>query len=624
MSWYIWWAVAAAVLLTSWVCAGILSQVRYKRERLLTPSKFLFAGTFLSSVLSLLPIYGETFSGPASWIKWGEAVLLSVQHSIRLFALDGDYMDVIESEGLAHAPEMAQTMFSGLGAVLYTLAPLLTFGFILSFFKNISAYRQYILSFWKHTHVFSELNEKTLALAESILEKDKKTRKIKFIPSALVVFTDVLETEDEASLDLIEEAKELGALLFSRDLESIKYRRKRTMRRVTFYLISDDEAEKIRHAEAMMNAYDYEGVTLHLFSNDIRSDLLLTTHSVEHMKITRLNDVQSLIYHDLDEHGLRLFRHARQELDGQKVISAVVVGLGKYGIEMVKALSWFCQLDGYRVKIHAFDRDENAADRFADRCPDLMNPLYNGCNTPGEARYEIHIHSGIDAGSYRFVEEFSKIHDVSFIFICLSSDLINLTTSVKIRSLCEQIRYIDGDRKPDIETVIYDETVCNTMSIVWDQGQTQDSPVGITNFKSQPYNIRMIGMLKHFYSIDTLINSDLIEAGLQVHLRWGEAQDFWKYEYNYRSSIAKALHERLRAKAEIHIPGADKPWDERTPDEKLAIGRIEHIRWNAYMRSEGYRYSGSHDKASRNDLGKLHHNLVPVTELSDEDLRKDA
>ena len=64
--------------------------------------------------------------------------------------------------------------------------------------------------------------------------------------------------------------------------------------------------------------------------------------------------------------------------------------------------------------------------------------------------------------------------------------------------------------------------------------------------------------------------------------------------------------------------------DKRTDEEKLAIGLIEHVRWNAYMRTEGYQYSGGQNKSSRNDLGKVHHNLVPVTKLSDDDLKKDA
>ena len=42
----------------------------------------------------------------------------------------------------------------------------------------------------------------------------------------------------------------------------------------------------------------------------------------------------------------------------------------------------------------------------------------------------------------------------------------------------------------------------------------------------------------------------------------------------------------------------------------MDTAEVEHKRWNAYMRTEGYQYSGSTQEISRNDLGKLHHDLV--------------
>ena len=80
---------------------------------------------------------------------------------------------------------------------------------------------------------------------------------------------------------------------------------------------------------------------------------------------------------------------------------------------------------------------------------------------------------------------------------------------------------------------------------------------------------------------------------------------FWKYDYNYTSSIASAIHYKL--KCECNVPGIKKPKELRTEEERQIIRVLEHNRWNAYMRSEGYVYSGSTDSESRNDLAKKHH-----------------
>jgi len=55
-----------------------------------------------------------------------------------------------------------------------------------------------------------------------------------------------------------------------------------------------------------------------------------------------------------------------------------------------------------------------------------------------------------------------------------------------------------------------------------------------------------------------------------------------------------------------------------------SLPELEHKRWNAYMRSEGYVYSGSHDRATRNDRAKLHHDLIPFRALSKEEANKDV
>jgi hypothetical protein len=629
MYWHGWWIGAVAVFGIAVADAIATLFFRYKRKRIITPNRALIFGTWGSGIVMFYPLYLRELEGWGSVADYIKAGVVSIQHAIRLFAFDGEYMDIVDMvNGLE--PEI-QTMYTLFGAILYLIAPVLTVGLILSFFKNLTAYISYLCSFWKDTHVFSELNEKSLALAKSIDDVYNKkgqgeTRRYKFWKKALIVFTDVLDGEDEETLELLEEAKEIGAILFTKDLESIQYRKRYlSVRKVNFYLISDDEEEKIRHAESIMRDYDFsDKIELRLFSDDIRSELLLAAKNVQRIKVIRINDIQSLVYHNLDANGMRLFERSRETAASEKTISAVIVGLGKYGMEMLKALTWFCQMPGYRIKIHAFDADEHAKETVTQMCPELMSDALNGQNIPGEACYDITVHGGMDTNSPAFYEELARITDATYVFVCLGNDEVNLETAIKIRTLCERIQYVGDHHKPDIETVIYDSNIRNTMGVKWTATADDVNPQGVVNFKKQSYDIHMIGDLEHFYCVETLIDSALVEEGKQVHLRWGDEGDFWKFEYNYRSSIAKAIHERLRVKMKLDIPGVSKEWNNRTDEEKLAIGQIEHVRWNAYMRTEGYQYSGSQNKASRNDLGKVHHNLVSVTELSDDDLRKDA
>ena len=147
---------------------------------------------------------------------------------------------------------------------------------------------------------------------------------------------------------------------------------------------------------------------------------------------------------------------------------------------------------------------------------------------------------------------------------------------------------------------------------------------GIKNFKGTPYNIDFIGDLKTSYSEKVVINSTLEAEALKTHMKYSNSieDDFWSFEYNYRSSIASAIHKRARILC--NIPGADKKESDLTSEECETIEKLEHRRWNAYMRSEGYIYSGSNDPKTRNDLAKMHHNLTSFETLDEEDKRKDS
>ncbi len=672
------------VLLASLLTAALGSSLFRKSERNFSLYHLFVVSTLLAGTLFFYPIsFCELGSSVAAQDILAGA-LASLYNTIRLFAIDGDYFGVLASVA-AYAPE-SLAAYRVLGVVLHLLAPILTFGFILSFVKNFSAGCRYFFSPFKEAHIFSELNERSLSLAKSIIAKDKERHPL--FPRVVVVFTDVIDKKEEAQYDLLTESERRGAILFRKDLEGIRFRMRISRRPLNFYLFGEDEREKLRHAISVRRDYDYGGAALYYFSKSAESEHLVSARNeatltrrrernpLDTIRVVRVNDIQSLIYHNLDKNGTRLFYHARER--GDNTINSVIVGLGSYGTEMLKALCWYGQVPGFSLKITAFERDDKAEEHFRQKCPELMEK--NGNTEEGEAHYQLKICGGIDVNTADFYKKLDEVGMPTHIFISLGNDEVNIAAAVAIRS------YLEGKNtpyRPDIETVVYEPEVARTMGMRLQENprdEQDEARIGGASKRGVGYRIHMIGDLDGFYSIDTLLDSALSMAGLRVHLRYSAAEEeiaiidtaekyaekeeaasrrglslrslyrdetkeehearcqnkaamrelekrygasYFMVEYNYRSSITKALHERLRRKLKamgyLEIPGVDKPWGERTEEEKLAIGLVEHVRWNAYMRTEGYCHA-----EVRLEIAKQHPLLRSTKTLTEADLRKDA
>ena len=451
-------------------------------------------------------------------------------------------------------------------------------------------------SYFADLYVFSELNERSLALAMSTGRKGKKHR---------IVFTDVFESEGEVSFELREKARELKAICFKKDIAAINWVAGSSSRRVRFFTMGNNEEENLAQAAQLVNRYGSRAnFELYIFSTGIESEILFSSVSGEGMHIRRVNPVRVRIDHLLHDHGYEIFRRAIPAESGEKVIRAVILGLGGYGTEFLKGLAWLGQMDGYHMEIHVFEQDPHALDKFTAQCPELMAPERNGTREPGEAHYDIRIHSGVDVDGTDFVRQFRELGPVTFAFVSMGGDSVNIRNAVKLRQLSER----KGDH-PEIQAIVY-------------ASEKKASLEKITDYRGHSYDIQFLGDLHSTYSMATIVDSSLYKEALQRHLKWGGEREFWAYEFNFHSSVAAAIHLELRRK--VGIPWAFKGEEELTEEERTALEDLEHRRWNAYMRSEGYCYSGSPDKASRNDLAKLHHDLIPYARLSEEDKRKDS
>ncbi len=587
MNWLLSFIVAIILLVLTVITSYILFKIKYRKERIFNSLNVLVCGVFLSAFVIYLPscneiVGGDTFSG-------AKTVLLSIFNALQLFILEGNFDLVKEStEHLDLWLKAAYTMYV---SVLIVLAPVLSFGVVLSFFRNVFAYIEYWKHFWAEIFVFSELNEKSLALATNLKENNKKR---------VIIFTDVYEKNEESVHELIETARELGVIMFKKDITDIGFGFHCKRKAIQFFAIGENQVENMKQSLQLIEKYkERDNISLYVFATKKENELLLSTVDKGKIKVRRINEVRSLVSRHLYEEGIKIFESAIALNDKEKQISAVVLGMGERGIEMAKALPWFCQMDGYRAYIHLFDKEKDVKSRFCVQCPELMDENHNKkFDTKGEARYSIDVYDDIDVDTMEFREILKKIPRVTYVFVALGDDEINIRVAVELRSWFER----EG-MHPQIDALIRDS-------------EKKKALTGITNHSKQAYNINFVGDIKASYSEKVILDSDVEEVALKRHMKWGKEEDFWKYEYNYRSSVASAIHHKM--KVLCGIPGADQKPEERDEKDRLALRILEHRRWNAYMRTEGYSYG-----EERNNLAKTHHCLVEYEELSEEEQVKD-
>ena len=552
-----------------------LSRSGGRRKHFINPMNSVFFGIFTASVLLFIPIYGNSFGDGAGTVK---TILASIHNTLRMFVLDGEF-NIIEESIQGFMPRLG-TVYSLWAAFLHVFAPVLTFSFVLSFFKNLSAYRKYLFCFKRDAYIFSVLNERVIILAESIRQ---------IHPKAAIVFTDV--KSGSIADEFNKRAADVGAICFKKCIDAVNLTVHSKNAQMVFFMMGDDDSDNTESTLSVIKTYKQRKNTrLYIFSERIETEMLMlpATEGDTEIKVFRVHETQSMVFNLLYQHSI--FANAAETATGEKSISAIIIGMGEVGIELLKALCWCGQMDGYRLIIHIFDKSETAETKFTAECPELM--AYNRADKPGEPYYDITFHSPVDYRTFLFTEQIKKIKNVTSVFISAGTDESNIDIALNIRALLEQ-----AGSYPDIFALVRNPQKAELIS-----------NHGLRNFKNQNFDITVFGDLKSQYSYDSVMRSKLEREALKLHLRWGAESDFYKFEFNYRSSMALAIHAKWRKECNI---------------SEKSLPELEHKRWNAYMRSIGYIYSGCHDKASRNDRAKMHHDLIPFGALNAEEAYKD-
>ncbi len=574
-----------------------------KGNYLLTPFQVFIVGFFICAAMLLYPIYfSDYFFNDVGFVKVFKSILLSIHNAMRLFILDGDFEIIKNTIGDTEKVNFVLgTIYSAYSAVIFVAAPVLTAGVVLSFFKDTSALIKYYTLPKSDIYVMSELNERSVALAEDIItNSDIEGRKI-------VIFADVFEKAEEENFELVAKARRLGAICFKKDITEVGLRTSlKNVKRKLFFL-SDNEDENLKQALVMItrckenvncNTHNTE---FYVFSTSVESEALVNMVDNGNMKVRRVKQSRSLALNTLCNHSI--FDDAI-DCGNVKKISVIIVGLGGYGTELLKAICWCGQMVGYELKIHAFDEGDGEA-HIRSIAPELV--LMNDCKDVNENQYEIVFHNNVDAKSAEFIDEIKSIdavgEQITTVYVTLGDDELNIETAMRLRTQFGRDNMSSNTNIPPIFAVVYSPIKNDIFS----------SNGGLRSFRGTDYGIGFIGSMKERYSLDAIEQRAIEEEGLKCHLKWSNTSDeveenkalYEKYEYYRRSSISEAIHTKFRNGLGIIPNECD------VPNEIIAL--YEHRRWNAYIRAEGYVFG-----LKKDDIAKTHPDLIPYDKLSKE------
>ena len=518
--------------------------------------------------------------------------------------------------------------------LLHLLMPLTAFGTILIYFLKIFGWFRYTLFRGdREIILFSDLTDKTKAYAKRIdtngkllifcNTEDEEKASFDEERSGNMIFTaqseiQLLKQLQKRALTIMEmgENEELN---LQRSVEIIheleKYSGKQTQSAVRqffrkflpdkvveqkiFKLFADDLTDE-----------DKRSISLYTVSSDPEAAVIMDnlmkrgTEKPLLYKQTMIDEYKCIAFKLLHDHPL--YKHVDE---GTEKLDIMIVGFGRMGQEVLKAISWAGCFPNTDTHIHVISRRgiENG-EQLLSECPELGVDLLHkgGFEQPGNGGVRLNK----DAPIYYYSTEtkgpvFDRIiRDLircRYIVVSLGDDFTTMSCALNIYRLVMRERYLKDSSicLPEIHVRIRDD---ENMELFVSDAEDDHSVFG---------SFIRFGNDEDIYGTDQISKSELetmaVEARTIYMDRNGLKDKNWAaYEYRPQSeknaNQAAGLHafyklhfmknvkavERTASEA-VDLEASRKVFDMLvSSEEKEAFANWEHIRWQAYMRTEGF------------------------------------
>ena len=438
----------------------------------------------------------------------------------------------------------------------------------------------------KNLYFFSEMNEKSIMIAKYYVNDNN-----------VVIFTNVEnnkwnKSDGFKSIKLSEKINEVNLNNYNN---------------ITVYLISKNEEQNLNDALEIMEKYKNEKIKVYVINNTEEAPIILDSanreiikkikenNNKDYVNVEIVNETERAIFNLLDKKPLYA-----GTIDN--TISLLIIGLGQVGKEFLKDALWCGMMIGYRFKTLVIDiKADEIKKNIEIETPELLN------------NYNITFVNA-DIKSPDAIEAIKQVNDINYILVSMETDNKNLDTAIDLRRLFIK----DYERKPIIN--------------IWIQNEYKKQQVNkLINENQTAYDINAFGSVKDMYFDNKIVDSDIEKIGKKIHKAYGgNPADYYLNEYNKRSSRASGLHVKyklysiLRENYSNNLNENLKMFREIYTEElEEVLAKNEHDRWNAYMRTIGYKKATIDDvkkyypilKDHRDYLGRRHPALVPFEEL---------
>ncbi len=642
------------------IIAPFIIALRYKaktKERecrqapLISTNKFilLVSAILLASIWFLRYAVGlYRVKNGCDGLNFVEELFNSLVHALQSFSMDEDYTQYIKNgkamiRELPGGNDVFAFLYGIYASILNVIAPIAGGAIIFEVLMSISPKLRLYMSYAnekRDKYFFSELNERSLALAKSIYS-DSRLSGGKYSP--VLVFTDTyINEDDEKSAEVLLEAKAMGAICIKDDISNVRKNKKGGRK---FFLIDTAEMDNLQTLALLSNEDNYiylSNADIYLFSHgEIYThvekqvvDKLTKRLGRENLPIIHpIQSYRNLVTNLLVE--LPLYEpivHKKPDENGVRDLYVTILGTGSIGTEMLLSAYWCGQMLDCRLHLTVISKE--APESFEGRL-NYINPDIIESTKENSSMLVINDREDM-ADTYATIDYIcadvkrdsidellsnktygaKTLRDTDYFVVALGSDEDNLDVARNIKKAVGKDHLLsDEDKKTVIAYVIYDSDLCQSLNHT---ARFNSGKNGCDIY------MRAFGSLSDVYSTGNIfmlnikpLADQVADSYYNINARSEQRKAFDKRvldDYQHWSNLARGIHKKYKVFSSGVVEKSvfdyrDGEEEKMAADFENAVAMyklliageghnlelmhklawLEHRRWNAFMRVKGFR-----------------------------------